>query len=503
MSVQAGTLPNKAFAFTSKDLNLFPHHTEAVMGRAETKTLDIDLLVESFYSIDESPLSAKNKQKSFNHLKAHAKDLIGRLSSDTDNAQIDELKTVLNEFETVEWADYEPPKALFKYTKDEKLLKVGKWNDSEFTLEDLHGMADTYNKVDYEPPLKRSHVQLSENALGYASGLYVSGDYLIAKEFKYPVSVYENEIESKTLRYKSSEVYKNYEQDGIVYPYMLKAVALLGISTPAVVGLQELNTEMFSSDSNPHVSYYVFDSETDSILTKKGNRKEEEMADVIKNESGVSAEQFSALEARLKAQMDAFDAYKATADAAKELAEEKAANATAKVEEFAAKVSEMQSKVDNANAIIANLNEEGRKSENANFAANLVKDGKLAPKDLAAVEAILEAIQNDKGVAMFSADESAPVETDALEIFKSFCNGLKAWDGSEMGKDNATDVAPVVPGKDASGEKHFTTDCTGKKVEVVNVDLADMIDTVIKEFKAEGKTIDYRAAARIADKRLK
>ncbi|MDR7537437.1 MAG: hypothetical protein QN183_13860 [Armatimonadota bacterium] len=128
--------------------------------------------------------------------------------------------------------------------RDWVVFRAGTWNGDTYTVDDLRAMADAFTRVGFTPPLKLGHVDdPGAPAVGWVVGLRVDGDRLLADVADVDPQVCQALREHK-YGPASAEVYWDLERDGVVYPRVLGAVALLGANIPAVSGLPHARPAM-------------------------------------------------------------------------------------------------------------------------------------------------------------------------------------------------------------------------------------------------------------------
>ena len=148
-----------------------------------------------------------------------------------------------------------------------ELFAVGKWNGQKFTLTDLNEIVDNFNYISSANyvPLKLGHdedqpLTDGEPQLGEVSRIWVDkgkdGDYkLMGELIDLPMIVY-NAIKKKLYKKVSIELDLGVSYKSKFMKYVLKGVALLGASLPAVNTLADLQaymstrTSLFSSNKN-------------------------------------------------------------------------------------------------------------------------------------------------------------------------------------------------------------------------------------------------------------
>ncbi len=154
-----------------------------------------------------------------------------------------------------------------------EIFSSGVWNGDEYSLEDLQGMVEAFekNKVAVRPFLKLGHdddQKLIQNdglpAAGWIDRLYILGEKLVADFSSIPKKIFDL-ISNKAYRKVSSEIYWNVQIGEQYYKHMLGAVALLGADTPAVMNLNDilgLYTKVNSEDKRSYEINFTFKKET-------------------------------------------------------------------------------------------------------------------------------------------------------------------------------------------------------------------------------------------------
>ena len=246
-----------------------------------------------------------------------------------------------------------------------EIFSAGKWNDDDYSVEDLHNMVNAYNnlKDGFSPYLKLGHdnnQKLAKSSglpsVGWINNLYVQGQKLIADFSNIPREVFEL-IKSKAYRKVSSEIYWNLDVNGTTYPRVLSAVALLGAETPGVMNLQDIlgkyglfenkNTKVYEQiEKNDNFKAYktdlltnlqerdMSDDNKEKEIEVKAKALEKEIAEAKKYSASLASEK-SELEKQLEAQKKELEVARQAA------AQAKAAEQEAKVAKF---VKDLESK---------------------------------------------------------------------------------------------------------------------------------------------------------------
>jgi hypothetical protein len=182
-----------------------------------------------------------------------------------------------------------------------EIFSVGKWNNDDYTLEDLYDMARNFNLLadEVKPPVKLGHsdeglnkivVQDGQPAYGWVKGLKVVGQKLVAMFAGVP-DVLMKAIKAGRYKRVSSEIYWNYKKGDNVFKRVLGAVAFLGADAPAVTNLADLEALLTQSTganiaagSFERKAAYSFSSEDGEHIKEEERREtmpvdEKELAD--------------------------------------------------------------------------------------------------------------------------------------------------------------------------------------------------------------------------------
>lgn len=132
--------------------------------------------------------------------------------------------------------------------KDVEVFATGTWNGDIYTDKDLESMvmafAKTKDKI--KPFLKLGHNEMQSMleadglpAAGWVENLRKVGNKLVADFVGVPKAIYDL-IKVGSYRTVSCEIFWNFGLDGEKFPYLLKAVAILGADIPAVSTLKDI-----------------------------------------------------------------------------------------------------------------------------------------------------------------------------------------------------------------------------------------------------------------------
>lgn len=162
-------------------------------------------------------------------------------------------------------------------TITQEIFAVGKWNNFEFTLNDLRKMATSFNSLKdvLQVPLKFGHnddQQMTDGqpALGWISDVFLKGEKLVAEFSDIPDIVY-NAMQKGLYKNVSVELDFDVNYKNSFYDFVLTGVALLGADLPAVNTLNDL-TKYMTRDSihafsrTENADYYAADSHKTFII---------------------------------------------------------------------------------------------------------------------------------------------------------------------------------------------------------------------------------------------
>ncbi len=141
-----------------------------------------------------------------------------------------------------------------------EIFASGTWNGNTYTEKDLDEIVRAFNETGLKPPLKLGHDErqiLANNsgmpALGWVKNVYRKGKKLLADIVDVPKRIYEA-IKRGAYKKVSSEIFVNYTHNNKVYPYALKAVALLGADVPAVTSLADVEA-LYTAQGQKYITF--------------------------------------------------------------------------------------------------------------------------------------------------------------------------------------------------------------------------------------------------------
>jgi hypothetical protein len=224
---------------------------------------------------------------------------------------------------------------------DVEIFAVGTWNGDKYQPQDLDAIVAAFNatKDALKPYLKIGHSETQKllekdslPAAGWIENLRRVGNKIVADFKRVPKKIYDL-ISVGAYSRVSSELYVNFEHNGAIWPFALKAVSILGGETPAVATLNDI-IALYGLDlaatpavyeSQAQVKVYDFNREED-INVNELEKAKADLADVTRKlaEAGTKIES-------LTADLTASKAETASEKEAREAAEAKYAEANEKV----------------------------------------------------------------------------------------------------------------------------------------------------------------------------
>jgi TolA-binding protein len=325
-----------------------------------------------------------------------------------------------------------------------EILSVGKWNGIDITEKTIDDMISNFKELKERKPIPLRVGHASDDkpntkimAAGWVDSLEKIGNKLVANIRNTPLRIAEF-IQKEFLKPVSIE-FRRFWKDGETgkeYKNVLSAIALMGVSAPAVAGLKDFD-----------ISF----SDEDADVIKIEYQEENNMAGV-------------------KELQDEINSLKAKLEASKKDAEKNV--------EFQ---DELKKKDEELKKKELELKKFKEKQDNSKIEEFIEKNSseksmKILPVEKERVKRILKALDNE--VICF---EEKDVKMNVREEFQAFIEGLE-----KRVEFNA---------KTEKGKIEKKIEFANKKER--DVFLADKIDDKIKEFSENGKTISYDEAQNI------
>lgn len=305
-----------------------------------------------------------------------------------------------------------------------EIFSVGTWNGQKFTKEDLQKIVESYSEIGdkTKPYLKLGHndeQQLAKKsgmgedgkpALGWLHSLKLVGDNLVA-HFKDVPKVLAELIQKGAYKRVSSEIYFNYDFKDKIYPFVLKAVALLGADTPAVTTLQDV-VALYQENDKP---FEVFNFTKDF-------KKEEVKMDELELKL---AEQKAQLEADFAAKLDAqkvefSESIKKSEDIVALFSDSK------DVEAALVKFKQDQVEIEKKEKFYTEELAKSKKLEIETFVSNLLSSNKILPPQVNMAKEILFNLDNEAKTIKFTKSElyGLKEEMTLSETIRAFMSSI-------------------------------------------------------------------------------
>lgn len=139
----------------------------------------------------------------------------------------------------------------------QEIFASGVWNGDKYTDQDLESMAQAFHETSgtWGVPVKLSHEHPSHlPAVGWVENVRRVGSKLLADFKRIPKQIYEL-IKAGGYRGKSAEIFWNAKVNDKLYPYLLKAVAILGVDPKAVQRIDDL-VSLYGAEGGQSVKAY-------------------------------------------------------------------------------------------------------------------------------------------------------------------------------------------------------------------------------------------------------
>lgn len=290
-----------------------------------------------------------------------------------------------------------------------EIFAAGEWNNDKYTEEDLDQIVNAFNETKdiSKPYLKLGHGSkqklLEEDELpaaGYVNRIYRAGKKIVADFVDIPAKIFDL-IQKRAYTGVSSEIFVNFKSNGKVYPFALKAVALLGAATKAVHSLNDILSR-YSEKS-------VYDKLTAEAVRAYEFEVSEE-SEINPNESEdtkMTIEELSRQNANLEAKNASIQKEYAELEKENKTLEEKLVKTEASVKEF-------QQKLDASNKAIQKIEKETKEKEIDAEIKEYVKAGKIVPAQAPFLKELLNNVQVNQETKEFTIGEKKYANVQSL-----------------------------------------------------------------------------------------
>jgi hypothetical protein len=141
--------------------------------------------------------------------------------------------------------------------QNQEVFAAGTWNGDTYEIEDLDKMVTAYEatREKFKPKLKLTHEHPKGwPSVGWMENMRRVGSKLFADFKGIPKKVFDM-ITAGGYSGKSAEVLWNPVVDGKKYPYLMQAVALLGVDLKAVSSISDMMASLYSSEGGEARAY--------------------------------------------------------------------------------------------------------------------------------------------------------------------------------------------------------------------------------------------------------
>lgn len=244
------------------------------------------------------------------------------------------------------------------------------------TQDDIAASAAAYSSALHEAPLTIGHPASNLPAYGWVGGLQARGDVLVTSEHRDVEPAFAEMVRTRRFPKRSASFYAPDDPEnpkpGVWY---LRHVGYLGAQPPAVKGLKDIQ----------------FSESVRAVSFSEANPNQEQHMPTVEE---LQAQLKAANDARQKAEADAVTANTLLSTTQTELA-------TAKTQIVG----------------FAEASKAAAHAQNASFAEGQVKEGRLLPKELATLVAVLDSLANSEPVSF--SEGSATHKVSPVEFVKS------------------------------------------------------------------------------------
>lgn len=300
----------------------------------------------------------------------------------------------------------------------QEIFAAGSWNGDTYTDRDLEDMAQAFRETSatWGVPLKLSHDHPSHlPAVGWVENVRRVGSKLFADFKRVPKKIYDL-IKAGGYRGKSAEVFWGVKVNNKTYPYLLKAVAILGVDPKAVQNIDDL-VALYGAAGGHTMKAYEGAGESKSY--DLGNdKKEEGKMEELKAKLAEAEKNYAEVTEKVKVLETELGKVKAAYDEQSKRAVDAEGKLTAYMEAETAR---------NIEATVEKL----------------VQEGKLAPAKKEYAVALLKGLKsvNEKSEKKYSLNEKEySLDQIALEILEGGKVELNTEESSEVGERQAADL---------------------------------------------------------------
>lgn len=333
-----------------------------------------------------------------------------------------------------------------------EIFAAGTWNGDEYTEKDLETIEASFEQTKglLKPYLKIGHGDaqklLAEDELpaaGFISKVYRKGKKLLADFTHVPAKIYEL-MKNGAYNRVSSELFVNFKTGEKVYPYALKAVAILGGATPAVHTLADI-LNLYSDSIGARATYAVtsdslkaYEMEVSAVNFNQGETDMKTIEELNRQVDKLEADNKSLQTENAELEKDLTEAQTALKTAQDE-AKKSAEKAAAVEKEFSMHKKEVMDK------------------EIETEVAQFVTDEKILPAQAPFLTALLKNVQMNSETKMFTVGEGDKKKDYASvrELVKAFVGAhVEINTGDKGGADRGTVGQEAIDALNAKAKKY-------------------------------------------------
>lgn len=309
-----------------------------------------------------------------------------------------------------------------------EIFRAGRHTDMhgrqiEFTRQDLADIAAGYNPGAIEAPVVIGHPKDNAPAYGWVSGLQVDGDVLSAQLHQVDAD-FASMVRAGRFKKRSASLYLPEAKDNPTPgKFYLRHVGFLGAAAPAVHGLKEVS---FAGDDDSCIEFaepiHIWALSYVADLFRGLRERFIESDGIEKADRWIPAYQIDSIREAAREPMPMKAAYAATPQDTTTIEDDDVTQATADLAAREQKNTDDAAALATREKTLSEREGKARRDDAVEFAAGLIKAGKVLPKDKVTVVELLLALPTDAPLSFASGDDT--IEKPAAELFRELLEGL-------------------------------------------------------------------------------
>ncbi|ULU26600.1 phage protease [Dyella terrae] len=308
---------------------------------------------------------------------------------------------------------------------------------------DLAEIARNYDAANDGAPLVVGHPSIDAPAYGWVQQLRVEGDVLLAQPHQVAPEFAEAVNAGRYKKISASLYMPNTPGNPKPGQFYLRHVGFLGAAAPAVKGLPAA-----SFAEGDQVTVEFADENTKGLgaalaqlfrgLRAHLSKTDPSVVETLPDDALASLESSSA--ATVATPTAAFAEHHTTEEEPMSQNDQAAADFAARETALNTRDADLKAREER----IANQEKQARRNDAADFAENLVKEGRLLPREKASVVELLLALPGADAPISFAEGETT-VSKPAADAFRELLKGLptRVHYGRELSRDNGSNDEPV------------------------------------------------------------